>query len=474
MLAALPLACGFAAPALRPRSVAPAVSRSAPLPFMVATLPSPEAPSAADYEAETVEDIIARIPLSGLQGKAMRVEKSDIPTKAQVRQAIPAHCFKRNTAKSMMYAAISVAQSAACLWAGTLIPMKAAFAPLWLAYAAVTGTVWTGMWVVAHECGHKAFSDNLKLQDAVGYFLHTLLLVPYFSWQRSHAVHHAHTNHITKGETHVPFVVHGREGIENGGGEHDLEKAEKLGKRAWGTLQLVFHLVFGWPAYLLWGATGGPKCGSSLPARAIAAERAPLDPNARPAALPRLGRYGTSNHFVPVKPFNTNLWPASWPLKVWRSDLGIGAMLGVLSLVASKIGGARLAMLYGAPYLFTNAWLVLYTWLQHTDVDVPHLTNDEFSYMRGAFLTVDRPYGRVFDWLHHKIGSTHVAHHIDCTIPHYHAREATDAIAKAFPKAYLYDPTPIHTALWRVASNCIAVKLQPFGGRYTWVPVGSQ
>ena len=94
--------------------------------------------------------------------------------------------------------------------------------------------------------------------------------------------------------------------------------------------------------------------------------------------------------------------------------------------------------------------------------------------MRGAFLTVDRPYGRLCDWFHHKIGSTHVAHHIDCTIPHYHAREATDAIAKAFPKAYLYDPTPIHPALWRVASNCIAVKLQPFGGRYTWVPVGSQ
>jgi len=64
-----------------------------------------------------------------------------------------------------------------------------------------------------------------------------------------------------------------------------------------------------------------------------------------------------------------------------------------------------------------------------------------------------------------------VAHHIDCTIPHYNAREATDAIAAAFPKAYLYDPTPIHIALWRVATNCIAVKLQPNGGRYTWVPV---
>jgi fatty acid desaturase len=67
----------------------------------------------------------------------------------------------------------------------------------------------------------------------------------------------------------------------------------------------------------------------------------------------------------------------------------------------------------------------------------------------GAFLTLDRPYGRLFDWLHHRIGSTHVAHHIDCTIPHYHAREATDAIAAAFPKAYLYDPTPVHQVIPR-------------------------
>ena len=34
-----------------------------------------------------------------------------------------------------------------------------------------------GCWVVAHECGHNAFSDNRQLQDAVGYFLHSLLLV---------------------------------------------------------------------------------------------------------------------------------------------------------------------------------------------------------------------------------------------------------------------------------------------------------
>ena len=41
---------------------------------------------------------------------------------------------------------------------------------------------------------------------------------------------------------------------------------------------------------------------------------------------------------------------------------------------------------------------------QHTDVDIPHLSADEVSYMRGAFLTVDRPYGKIFDWFHHQIG----------------------------------------------------------------------
>jgi len=271
----------------------------------------------------------------------------------------------------------------------------------------------------------------------VGYILHTILLVPYFSWQRSHAVHHSRTNHITEGETHVPVVIDGRPGLENVGGEGELENARRFGKGIWGSLQLFLHLVVGWPAYLLFGATGGPK-------------------------------YGTSNHFIPIKPFNTNLWPGNWPLKVWRSDLGVAAMLSGLWLLASKIGGASVGLLYFGPYLVTNMWLVGYTWLQHTEVDVPHLSDAEFSYMRGAFLTVDRPYGPIFDWLHHRIGSTHVAHHIDCTIPHYHAKEATEAIKKAFPKAYLYDPTPPHKALWRIACNCLAVERRA-DGRYTWV-----
>ena len=124
--------------------------------------------------------------------------------------------------------------------------------------------------------------------------------------------------------------------------------------------------------------------------------------------------------------------------------------------------------MYVGPLLVVNCWLVIYTWLHHTDSDVPHLSNSDFSFMRGAFLSIDRPYGRLLDFLHHHIGSSHVIHHISPTIPHYHAREATIAIKKAFPKAYLFNPVPIHKALWNIACNCIAVGSGENNGQYIW------
>ncbi len=91
--------------------------------------------------------------------------------------------------------------------------------------------------------------------------------------------------------------------------------------------------------------------------------------------------------------------------------------------------------------------------------------------MKGAFHTIDRPYDKLDPWgaidfLHHKIGSTHVAHHFDSTIPHYKAQAATDAIKENFPEIYLYDPTPIPEALWRVCKGCAAVEKR--GDYYIW------
>ena len=138
----------------------------------------PRAPAMALASAE-VEPM-----LSGLNGKALLVELEDVPSKAEVRAVVPDHCYTRQTGRSLGYLAQSLTGTTICTLLGlAALPLNLGL-PFWFAYAAVTGTVAMGCWVLAHECGHGAFSDNRRLQDVVGFFLHSALLVPYFSWQR--------------------------------------------------------------------------------------------------------------------------------------------------------------------------------------------------------------------------------------------------------------------------------------------------
>ena len=353
------------------------------------------------------------------------------PTRSDLRSAIPAECFEISTARSLAYLAGSiVAVAVPTALSAVFVPMTWAWLPVWLVNALVVGTAGTGLWVIAHECGHGAFSTNRTLQDGVGFVLHSLLLVPYFSWQRSHSVHHSKTNHLDEGETHVP------QRADSPGGSSALELRERIGTRAYGTLSIATSLLVGWPAYLLVGATGSPV-------------------------------RGTTNHFWPVGRFTSDLFPKRWHPRVWGSAAGVLVVVALLAGWAIAVGSVvPVLLLFVLPYLGVNAWLIAYTWLQHTDVDVPHFSEPEWTWAMGALQTVDRPYGRVVDLLHHRIGSTHVAHLIEHRIPHYRARAATDAIAAAFPQWYRFDPTPVPSALWRVATNCVAVNEGPEGHWY--------
>ena len=44
---------------------------------------------------------------------------------------------------------------------------------LWAFYAFANGLVMTGLWVIAHECGHQAFSEYKFVNNAVGWVLHS-------------------------------------------------------------------------------------------------------------------------------------------------------------------------------------------------------------------------------------------------------------------------------------------------------------
>jgi omega-6 fatty acid desaturase (delta-12 desaturase) len=112
---------------------------------------------------------------------------------------------------------------------------------------------------------------------------------------------------------------------------------------------------------------------------------------------------------------------------------------------------------YGVPYLIVNLFLVLITFLQHTDLRLPHYTGKEWDWLRGALATIDRDYG-IWNHICHHITDTHVVHHLFSNMPHYHALEATRYVKPLLGDYYAYDNTPIPLALWKIYGRCQAVK----------------
>ena len=364
---------------------------------------------------------------------------TNFPSKAELLACLPPELLQFKPAKAWGSLIMSLSLSVVAYGLGTQIPLTPTAAPLWLLYAVVTGTVAGGCWVIAHECGHGAFHPNRRLEATVGFVLHSMLLVPYFSWQHSHAVHHANCNHLERGETHVPPRS------DSPAGKWVQALAWRLGTRLFGTLSLVFHLLLGWPLYLLFGIAGGED-------------------------------YGTpTSHFWSGSPFRNGrrpLFPDACRQLIRHSNLGLAAMLLALVLAAFQFSPARVLCVYGLPYLVINAWLVSYTWMQHTDTTIPHFSTADWTWAKGALQTVDRPYGPLLNLLHHGIGSTHLCHHINPRIPHYNAWQATALLRKRFPDLVHHDPTPIHLALWRVACLCAVVRQDAPGGGFFFQPQG--
>ena len=146
---------------------------------------------------------MSNIKFSGLKGQALVIENKDIPSLKEFLDALPDHYLKCDTKTSLRFLFQSVLIQSIVILIGLSIPFTPKMIPIWIIYALLSGTTAMGFWVIAHECGHGAFSKNKTLETITGYFLHSLLLVPYFSWQRSHAVHHRFTNNITLSLIHI-------------------------------------------------------------------------------------------------------------------------------------------------------------------------------------------------------------------------------------------------------------------------------
>lgn len=334
----------------------------------------------------------------------------------ELKNAIPPHCFERSMLKSFGYLALDflyVGLLAYCAYIA--LEPQSIFWQLfgYPIYWFCQGSVLFGVWVLAHECGHSAFSESDFVNDTVGLIVHAALLTPYYSWKISHRKHHANTGSCEHDMAFVPFS------------QNDLEPtwSDTLeDSPIYHVYKLFKVLSIGWmPGYLIFFGWG-----------------------------PRKHDNGPKSHFNPKAEFFS---PKERHLIV-VNDFAVVLALVAVGYFIYTCGFPIVFRLYLMPYLVMNAYLVTVTYLHHTDTYVPHYRESEWSWLRGSLCTVDRSYGKILDVVLHHITDTHVCHHIFSKMPFYHCQEATEAIKPILGKYYLSDSTPVFPALWRVVNNC--------------------
>ncbi|KAK9055452.1 hypothetical protein SSX86_026535 [Deinandra increscens subsp. villosa] len=334
---------------------------------------------------------------------------------ADLKKAIPPHCFERSVIRSSYYVVHDLIVAYVFYYLANtyipLLPSPIAYLLAWPVYWFCQGSILTGVWVIGHECGHHAFSDHQWIDDTVGFVLHSALFTPYFSWKYSHRNHHANTNSLDNDEVYIPKVK-----------SKVMIYSKLLNNPPGRVLTLAFRLIFGFPLYLLTNVSGK-----------------------------KYGRF--ANHFDPLSPIFTE----RERIQVLLSDLGLIAVVYAVRKAMLAKGFAWVMSIYLVPVVVVHAFFVLITYLHHTHLSLPHYDSTEWDWIKGALSTIDRDFGflnRVF----HDVTHTHVLHHLISYIPHYHAKEARDAIKPVLGEYYKIDRTPIVKAMWREAKECIYIE----------------
>ncbi len=65
-----------------------------------------------------------------------------------------------------------------------------------LALALVNGFMMVRIFIIQHDCGHRSFFKNQKLNNIVGFICSSFSSIPYRFWAGTHHFHHAHNGQL--------------------------------------------------------------------------------------------------------------------------------------------------------------------------------------------------------------------------------------------------------------------------------------
>ncbi|KAJ7813125.1 linoleoyl phosphatidylcholine delta-12 acetylenase [Mycena olivaceomarginata] len=353
----------------------------------------------------------------------------------EIRDHIPDSLFKRDTFKSstyltrdllfagiLLYVALRIDSVFDSANQSNIIPLSVSTPAHWICWATYwwfQGLVFTGLWVVGHECGHAAFSSSKIICDIVGFIIHTLLWTPYFSWKLVHHRHHSHHASIERDEVYIPKTRTDL-GIPPEASGSEIEEYIQ-DTPIYMLFMLIRQQLVAFPAYLLFNVSGQKN-------------------------YPK-----TSNHFNP----NAVMFSPRQRNAVIISDLGILAMMLLAFYACKTFGVGQIIKLYGIPWLSLTHWFIMITYLHHTDPLLPHYRDGLWNYQRGAAATFDRDFlgwqGRFFL---HDVAHYHVVHHFFPQMPFYHGEAATKYLREILGPHYHRSSEPVFRVLWNNYKLC--------------------
>lgn len=267
--------------------------------------------------------------------------------------------------------------------ADTALPLAAVWlAMLWslsvsywitLALAVPAALLVARMFMLQHDCGHGAFFKSQRVNNAVGFAIGVLTLVPYEYWRKTHAIHHA-----TSGDLD-----------HRGFGDIDtLTVREYLSRPRW---KRLLYRLYRHPLVLL---VVGPTY------QFIVKHRFPAD-------IPRE-------------------WKREWASVHW-TNVGLVA---IVALMALTIGLDRFLLVQLPITLIAGSVGVYLFYVQHQYEDTYWRYREAWNYYAAGLegsshLKMPKP----LQWFTANIGLHHI-HHVASRIPNYHLQRCFDEVAE--------------------------------------------
>jgi omega-6 fatty acid desaturase (delta-12 desaturase) len=244
-----------------------------------------------------------------------------------------------------------------------------------LLLAIPTGGFLVRLFIIQHDCGHKAFFKSVWANDMLGRFLSVFTVTPYDFWKRAHAIHHASCGNLDK----------------RGIGDITTLTVEEY--RAKPFLSRMAYRLYRNPAFLFF--------------------------------------IGVPLHFAFLQrlPFGQPMAAG----KIWKSVIGLDIALVVfISGLMYWLGVAAFLKIYLptiAVAAFLGGWMFF---IQHQYEEVYWEREGEWNFhLAGIAGSSYYVLPKIVQWLTGNIGLHHI-HHLNSAIPNYRLQECLDDSAELF------------------------------------------